>query len=390
MRTGTPGFVAARLIEGREARGLSQTSLGRLSGIKPQSISHYEQGRQSPSPEALASLSSVLGLPNRFFLREAPAPRRDGIFFRRQAGHLKPRARVRRIQAQRRMAWAQEITAYLRRFVELPYSGLPDHPIDFASDQVDAVAQSVRIALKAGNGPVDNLLVTMESAGCIVVCSLEQEEVDLSYSHWDGDVPFVFLAGNVNAPSRTRYAAAHELGHLVMHRHAAEWELNDAATHQAMERQADRFARALLLPSQSFSKEVWDPSVNVLLTLRRDWGCPLSAMITRCGETGVFDENQLRRAAASLVRRGWNMEEPGENDVSREAPELLAGSIRLLVEEGRKDKHAILTELALPAADIEELCGLPAGYFAAPQTHPPLRLRDSELLRVNPPDVVIA
>src|ERR1700739_2797618 len=96
MRVGTPGFVAERLTEAREARGLAQTALAELTGIKSQSISHYEQGRQSPSPEALALLCDKLDLPERYFLQPYPRHSCEGIFFR----SFRAQARAERIRAE--------------------------------------------------------------------------------------------------------------------------------------------------------------------------------------------------------------------------------------------------------------------------------------------------
>ena len=89
MRIGTPGFVGARLTEGREARALSQTALAELTGIKSQSISHYEQGRQSPSPEALELLCESLHLPEWFFLRPVTHGPASTVFFRASAAPAK-------------------------------------------------------------------------------------------------------------------------------------------------------------------------------------------------------------------------------------------------------------------------------------------------------------
>src|ERR1700712_4559983 len=126
MRIGTPGFVGPRLTEGREARGLTQTSLAELTGIKSQSISHYEQGRQSPSPEALELLCESLLLPERFFLRSVPHSLGGMVFFRAQAAPVKPA----RIKAERLLGWLREISAYVRQYVDLPAATFPDFPVD--------------------------------------------------------------------------------------------------------------------------------------------------------------------------------------------------------------------------------------------------------------------
>src|SRR4051794_34291829 len=68
VRTGTPGFVGARLSEAREARGLTATQLGELTGVSSTSISQYEKGKTTPAPRNLNLLANVLNLPEHFFL----------------------------------------------------------------------------------------------------------------------------------------------------------------------------------------------------------------------------------------------------------------------------------------------------------------------------------
>jgi hypothetical protein len=65
------------------------------------------------------------------------------------------------------------------------------------------------------------------------------------------------------------------------------------------------------------------------VSLKKVWNCPVAEMVVRCGEIGVFDKDQVRRADLGL------------------------------------------------AADVEDLAGLPRGYFArsSMQNQTTLRLR---------------
>ena len=376
MRLGTPGFVGARLTEGREARGLTQTSLAELTGIKSQSISHYEQGRQSPSPEALELLCESLLLPERFFLHGVPQWEGSRVFFRAGAVAGRPA----RIKTERVLSWLREISAYVRQHVNLPEPAFPDFPLDpgaaEVSEEIERIADEVRCGLKLGFGPVGNMLGVLEENGCIVSRTSMDPEAGGSCSQIDGGMACVMLRAEETRPTWSRFHAAHELGHLVMHRHM---ETRDCAGNLA-DAQADRFARAFLLPQRVFAREVWAPTIDALLTLKKEWRCPISVMVNRCGETGVFDADQVRRAAINLGRRGWKSAEPREESIQPEMPQLLARGLRLIIEEGLKTPHAIATELAFNTADIEDLAGLPAGYFAGRDIHPPpaLRLRRAD------------
>ena len=369
MRVGTPGFVPARLVEGREARGLAQTELAELTGIKSQSISHYEQGRQSPSPEALALLSCTLELPERYFLK--PVDARSGkVHFR----SLRAQCRHARLKAEKRLGWVREILSYLRRDVEFPAFALPSGPVGDPEDAepIERAAEECRRAMGLGVGPLADSVRALENAGCIVARAALDAELEGSCSFAGTGMAIALISSDANRHSRHRLAVAHELGRFVMeHGESADSEL-----HRLRERQAARFARAFLLPRKIFGREVWAPGLDALVSLKKEWGCPLPAMITRCGELGIFDSDQVSRAMINLGRRGWKGSEPWD-DREAEAPRLLARGIRLLVEEAGRDAHSILADLCFAAADVEELVGLPNGYFseASVQPAPALRLR---------------
>jgi len=362
MRVGTPGFVAQRLTEAREARGLAQTALSELTGIKSQSISHYEQGRQSPSPEALLLLCEKLEVPERYFLHAMPGHAMSGIFFR----SLRPQTRAIRVKAERRLSWLKEIAAYLAVHIDLPECAIPDYPV--APDccdsgmEIERVADACRQAFGVGYGPVTGLVTMAENLGCIISRGICAGEPEGACSHWGSDRPYILLSGD-GCSSRIRFDAAHEIGHLVMHRGLGP-EAADPEKHRVLEQQADRFARAFLMPARVFGREVWASTVDALLSLRKAWNCPVSAMITRCGEIGAFDADQVRRAAANLARRGWKEAASTEGEVEGETPRLVARCMRLLIESGAKDRHVVMADLCLGARDVEGLAGLAEGYLA--------------------------
>jgi Zn-dependent peptidase ImmA (M78 family) len=347
--------------------------LSELTGIKSQSISHYEQGRQSPSPEALALLCEKLELPERYFLQSFPGHSAAGVFFR----SYRPTARAARLKAERRLGWVKEIAGYLRKHIDLPASCVPSHPVGSdVADQVEEAAKDCRDALKLGLAPLNDTVLLLENTGCIVAGSGIECETEGAYSQWDGGTPFVMLADGISS-ARLRFDAAHELGHMVMHRGMAEAQAEDAETHRKVESQADRFARALLLPAKTFGGEVWAATIDALVSLKKVWNCPVAEMVVRCGEIGVFDKDQVRRALVNHARRGWRTREPHDDEVEPETPRMLARGIRLLIEEGAKQPHSVLTDLGLAAADVEDLAGLPRGYFArsSMQNQTTLRLR---------------
>jgi Zn-dependent peptidase ImmA (M78 family)/DNA-binding XRE family transcriptional regulator len=377
MRVGTLGFVAERLTEGREARGLTQASLAEMTGIKAQSLSHYEQGRQSPSPEALALLADKLGLPEHYFLRPITIHSTAPVYYR----SLSPAGRAARLKAERNFGWLKEIAAWLARYIEMPRLHMPPMNASAISDRIDPagierIADECRAFWNLGHGPVRSVVGLMERAG-LIVARLPLEPDMHGFSQWDGETPYIVLDSNGRSCARARFDAAHELGHLILHRGLGPPA--DQKTHNVREDQANRFAGAFLLPAQAFRREVWAPGLDTLVSLKKDWKCSVAAMICRSEQLGIFDKDQSRRAWVNLSRRGWKTEEPLDDTQQPERPESLARALQLLLEGGVKDRHTVVFELGIGVKDIENLLGLDAGYLAdpAPLQSPVVRLREN-------------
>ena len=62
MPNPTNDFFAKHLKGIRESKGLSQSDLGKLTGLKPAAISHFETGPQKPSFDTLVKLADALSV----------------------------------------------------------------------------------------------------------------------------------------------------------------------------------------------------------------------------------------------------------------------------------------------------------------------------------------
>ena len=62
---------ADRLVQAREARGLSQTELAKLAGLQPAAIGHFERNRRKPSFANVRALAKALNVASDFLLGRA-------------------------------------------------------------------------------------------------------------------------------------------------------------------------------------------------------------------------------------------------------------------------------------------------------------------------------
>lgn len=390
MRNGTPGFQANRLTEARESRGLTQLALGELATRTSSTISRWENDLQSPEPDALEALASVLNLPVSFFLKPVPEHGDAPIFFRSMASSTQSLRR----RARARLRWGQDIALTLQEWVDLPDIDVPvlnaaDYR-DIRDADIESMANECRKRWGIGFGPISDVLLVLENAGiCVIKEEVGSAQMDglSSWSAMDGRA-YMLIAKDKDTCVRSRMDAAHELGHLVLHRHLKEKNLTEIGAFKEIERQAFAFAGAFLLPAETFAAEVWSPSLNAFLALKERWRVSIGAMIMRCASLGMMDTEYGQRLWKHYSARGWRKKEPLDDDLMPEAPRLLARSVKLLIEEGVRSRRDLLDEFRLSAADVESLCGLPRGFMSNDEaeilTLPKLKVRDAEHERENP------
>jgi Zn-dependent peptidase ImmA (M78 family)/transcriptional regulator with XRE-family HTH domain len=364
MKVGTPGFVSARLIEARQARGLNGTALADLIGVSPQSVSQYEHSKQTPSPEMLGMISDKLNLPVSYFLRDIKTPETSPIFWRGRS----TATQAARDRAEIRLIWLREIVDYLMEFFDFPILDLPkiDLPKDFreiGTEMLEAFAAAVRTHWRIGAGAMPDLLLEMENNGTIVSRVFVGVEKLDAFSQWSEryKIPFVMLGRDKASAVRQRFDAAHELAHLICHPNVDPKRLNSAADYKIVEDQAHYFASALLMPGEAFSNDLYTPTLDGMLSIKETWKVSVGAMIKRCETLGIVNEEGARRLWINYNRRGWRTVEPFDGKIEKERPRLLRRSMIQLLTEGEQSVSQILAAIPLAARDIEELCDLDAG-----------------------------
>lgn len=70
------------------------------------------------------------------------------------------------------------------------------------------------------------------------------------------------------------------------------------------------------------------------MQLKETWGISMQALLYRARTLQVMPEHTYRRAVTELNRRGWRVEEPGD-DGRAEEPVLLRRALDLMAEQGR-------------------------------------------------------
>jgi len=366
---GTPGFIGERLRQGREARGLTAIALSELVDISRQAISLFELGNASPQPDTLDEIAERLNLPVSFFLLPMRKSIYSAVFFRSMCAATK----MDRGRGGSRMEWLLElIVPYLQRFVSFPKTNLPlldipENPAHLKDEDIEELAIQTRRAWGLHDGPISNLVRLLENNG-ILVTRLELDSPTLdAFSQYiiTNNTPLVILGANKQSAVRSRFDAAHECGHLILHRHLNNSLLKNTTIFKLIEQQANRFASTLLFPRNQFAGDYTIPTLNAFQALKSKWIVSIGMIIKRAYDLEFISEEHYRRLWINYNRRGWKKDEPLDNKIPIEKPVLLKRALKLIIENQLRTPEQILTDIPLSRRDIEELLYIPSGSLAS-------------------------
>lgn len=367
-----PRVVPERITEARQALCMTMADLGRAVGVTRQAISYYETGAKQPEAVILAQLGKELRQPIAYFTSERPVGHGQpgAVFFRSFAS--KTKALNKKCEIFR--DWLDQIANYIGGMIKFPRPSVPlvTPRCDdgrYTHEELDEIATRCRRDWGLGDGPIANMILLMESKGIIVArADFEAEALD-AFSCWIGAQPFVFLSSDRTAV-RSRFDAAHELGHLILHPGLTPEQMEDPETHDRVEREANYFAAAFLMPRQSFRHEVHSIRLNAFIELKKRWKVSIGAMIARCRDIGLLGEYEFRKLRKLMSTYGYTKHEPLDSEIPPEEPSVLRRAIDLLLANGVKDGPAILSDLRLSPNVISAITGIDIARFVPIQVTP--------------------
>ena len=326
-----------RLVIARKRRGFNKEAVAEKVGITRLAYAAHENGKSIPRAETLEKIASVLEYPITFFFGpdlELP----DGASFRSLS---RMSARTRNM-ALAQAALALHFSQWLEAKFEMPSA--KGKIVDLRHERPAEAARALRAIWDLGELPIRNMVHLLESKG-VKVFSLSIESRDLdAISIWQEDTPFVFL-NTQKTPERSRFDAAHELGHLVLHQHGE-------ARGRKAEAQADQFASEFLMPESGFVAHVRrTPTLAGMIQAKKRWGVSLPAFNRRLHDLGLSSDWMYRRFCIEIAKR-YRAEEP--DSIAREASLVLPKTLSVLYEEGM-NRNKIAETLSIPTKELEEL-----------------------------------
>ena len=352
-------FNPTRLTLARERRGLTKQALADQCGVTRRTVTAWESGDVDNPPVEI--IAESLEFPASFFFGDDPYLIPEEIVSFRALSSMLAR-QVDRVLATASLAI--EFSRWMDQLYTTPFVELPDLS-DSESLEPAIAAESVRSIWEIHEHPVKDMLFLAEKKGVRTFSlPVSDREVD-AFSFWYDERPFIFLDTGRTA-ERMRFDLAHELGHLLLHRHSR-------LRSREVEQQAHDFASSFLIPADALYAQVTGKlRFEDIFKLKRYWKVSAVAMLQRLWHLRIISEWHYRNWIVELSKRGYRSTEP--DGIHPEISRLY----RQLFDFARQDGWSLgrmAEALRFPAGEIDSMVfGL--AIAPAPRDAPALQIME--------------
>ena len=317
MATNMQEIIAYSVRDRRKALGMSQRELAEAVGFgSHQIVSELERGQRDVKAWELARIADALhtSLPALLKLGRAKKTERH-VFWRTdapEADRCKHEAKL-----------LERFDRY-RRVEELTNAGgdtqaLPQLSVDRSTSfgQTEQLASSVRRSMDLGGRPAMSLAETLQERFGVMLFLDDLGNGETACVRTESNA--AILLNRNDAPWRRRFSLAHELFHLVMWDAVMESWPHHTKWPDQVEKLANAFAAALLLPGDDLRAEFQsryeerDASNWELLCVARAYGVSTEALLWRLQRLDLMTEEAVcaklddpeshRTSRASMVGR---------------------------------------------------------------------------------------
>ena len=317
---------------------MTKKRLAELLSVSPRTVTGWEADEYPPEHENFSRIVEVLAFPKSFYFRDESAhTSHDAVSFRSLS----------RTTAKQRDAVlamcdiAKDLAVWLDGNFELPKAGLPD----LYEEIPDHAATLLRQGWGMGNKPIKHFISLLESKGVKIFALPENcREID-ACSFWSDETPFILLNTEMSG-ERIRFDLAHELGHLVLHKHGAP-------IGREAEQEANLFASEFLMPEDGIRMnrpKVW--SIPAMMQRKKPWGVSISALAYRANQLGYLSEWHFKSLNIEMRRRGYKDSEP--EGIPKEQSKVLEVVLAQL-RERRMGISFIANQNSLPQSEVQGL-----------------------------------
>lgn len=332
-------FNVRRLELARKRRRYTAKILAERAQIAPVTLSRIVNGSQIPDDETVNRLIEALAYPKDFFFRDDIDPIDVTTASFRSLKAMTARERDAALAAGE---LAYEMIDWIRQQFNLPTADL----VDLGQERDPAgAARTLRQYWSIGERPIGNMVKLLETKGVRVFSLAENTKNVDAFSCWRNDEPYVFL-NTFKSTERSRFDAAHELGHLVLHKHGG------AKQGRSAEHEAHLFAASFLMPKDDVLATIpFVTDLDKIVKAKARWGVSVAALAYRLHKMNLLTDWQYRTFCIQINRKY------GANEPAGLPPER-SSVWQMVLTELWKDgitKSHVAARLSIPPDELENL-----------------------------------
>lgn len=367
-------FNGERLKLARIYRNMTASELAEKIGVSRQAVLQYEKNESNPKLETEFTIITTLHFPRDFFymdnLSNIPI---NNTFFRALSSTKKIDLQTQ----EEKTRFIVYIYEFLNNYFNYPELDLPEIDIDIdlnKKENIEDIAIKVRNYWGLGNQPVENMVNLLENKGVIVsTLNVGKKTIDaFTQVHRinNKEKYCVVLSNDKQSVARRNFDAAHELGHIILHKNIEKLEELSSEEQKKLEDQANSFAAAFLLPKNEFFNELKDPlNLEFYKELKKKWKVSIAAMVMRARQLERINNSQYIELVKSMNYRKWRTREPLDNQWKLQETILFKKSIDMLKNSNILSGSQIVYEISkygipMYSEDIEELLDLEKGSLS--------------------------
>jgi Zn-dependent peptidase ImmA (M78 family)/transcriptional regulator with XRE-family HTH domain len=342
-------FNPSRMSIARKRRRFTAKVLAERVGVSPVTITRLETGKNKPEAETVDAIARALKFPKEFFFGDEPDLLHQEAASFRSMTAMTAKERDASLSSG---SLAFMVSDWVSERFHLPELDLPN--LGCETDP-SGTARSLRQHWGLGEQPISNMMKLLESKGVVIFSLTENSKNVDAFSCWRNDTPYIFL-NTIKSAEHSRFDAAHELGHLVLHKHGGPHQGKEA------EREANAFASSLLMPSADVLARIPHvSSIQKIIEAKKRWRVSAFALTHRLHRLQILSDWQYRTLCIQLTKRGYRTNEL--NGISREKSVVWDRILKELWKEGITKRH-IAQKLHIPTAELESLID---GVLGAPE-----------------------
>jgi Zn-dependent peptidase ImmA (M78 family) len=344
-------FNIDRLELARKRRRYTAGSLAERANIAPVTLSRIVNRQQIADDATIEKLVKALSFPRSFFFKDdVDLIDASSASFR----SLKAMTARERDAALSAGSLAYELSDWVKNRFNLPDADILD--LSHESNP-GAAARTMRQRWAIGEKPIGNMIKLLETKGVRVFSLAENTKNVDAFSCWRNNEPYIFL-NTFKSTERSRFDAAHELGHLVLHRHGGPKQGRSA------EHEAHAFASSFLMPHDDVLATIpFATSMKQVVKAKKRWGVSVAALARRLQGIGILSDWQYRTFCIQ-INRTFGVNEP--EGLPPERSSVWQMVLTELWKEGVA-RHHIAADLCIPDDEMENLLFGLMGDVGAPE-----------------------